>query len=60
MIYQKKNNENKTDIINKIRQYDKYTPIGKLYRTKINKLNWYLERLVNDNTRRQCRSNENI
>ena len=53
MMYEKKNNENKTDIINKIRQYDKHTPLGKLYRHKIKQLNRYLERLIDRDNKRQ-------
>ena len=53
MMYEKKNNENKTDIINKIRQYAKHTPLGKLYRHKIKQLNRYLERLIDRDNKRQ-------
>ena len=53
MMYEKKNNENKTDIINKIRQYDKHAPLGKLYRHKIKQLNRYLERLIDRDNQRK-------
>ena len=53
MMYEKKNNENKTDIINKIRQYVKHTPLGELYRHKIKQLNRYLERLIDRDNKRQ-------